>query len=122
LALCPSFDGPEWDFLRQPMIDAYQGPLPLTTEEATQQMKDMWTRENNTRVAAWNEQLEHDQAERVEQERSAQVEDALRTQQEILPPMTVNEMPSVILLFSIISQISVALTLSTASCELYHAT
>jgi hypothetical protein len=36
----------------QPMIDTHQGPIPLTAKEATQQMKDAWTPENDTRVAA----------------------------------------------------------------------
>jgi hypothetical protein len=83
LVVCPNFEGPEWNFLRQSMIDAHQGPLPLTAEEATQRMKDAWTQENNVRVAAWNEQLERDQAERDEQERLAQeAEDAQRAQRD----------------------------------------
>jgi hypothetical protein len=83
LAICPSFEAPEWDFLRQPMINAHQGPPPLTAEEATQRMKDAWTQENNIRVAAWNRQLELGQAERDERDRLEQeAEDARRVQRE----------------------------------------
>jgi hypothetical protein len=70
-AICPTFEGEEWDFLRQPMIDVHRGDQPLTVDEATQRMKEAWTRENNRKVAAWNEQLEQDQAEQDEQDRLA---------------------------------------------------
>jgi hypothetical protein len=86
MAICPSFEDPEWDFLRQLMINPHQWPPPgppLTIEEAPQRMKDAWTQENNVRVAAWNEQLERDQAERDEQERLVQEEEgALRAQRD----------------------------------------
>src|ERR1700761_1517036 len=59
-AICPSFEDPEWEFLRQTMIDAHQGDQPLTTEEAAQQMKEAWTCENECKVLAWNAQLEQD--------------------------------------------------------------
>src|SRR5882757_7294786 len=78
LATCPSFEDPEWDFLRQPMIDAHQGPLPLTAEEATLRMKDTWTRQNNNSIIAWNNQAEQDRAELAEQERLAQEEEEVQ--------------------------------------------
>jgi hypothetical protein len=58
--VCLSFEGAEWDFLRQPMIDADGGDHPLTADEATQHMKDAWARENEHKIAAWNTQLEQD--------------------------------------------------------------
>ena len=70
-AVCPSFEDPEWEFLRQSMVGAHQGNQPLTTDAATLQMKEAWTRENERKVAAWNAQLEQDQAEQAEQDRQA---------------------------------------------------
>ena len=82
-ATCPNFESAEWDFLRLPMINAHQGDQPLTEEEATQRMKDTWTRENDRKIAAWNEQLEQDRAEQEELNRAAQAEeDGRRIQQE----------------------------------------
>lgn len=78
LAVCPSFEGPEWDFLRQPMIDAHPGDVPLTAEEATQRMKEAWARENDRRIAAWNAQLEQDRAEQEERDRLAQEEEEVQ--------------------------------------------
>ena len=45
-AVCPSFEDPEWEFLRLSVVNAHQGDQPLTMEEAAQQMKDAWVREN----------------------------------------------------------------------------
>ena len=59
-AICPTFESEDWDFLRQSMIDAHRGDHPLTVDEATQRMKEAWTRENNRKVTAWNEKLEQD--------------------------------------------------------------
>jgi hypothetical protein len=74
-AICPSFEGEDWDFLRQPMIDAHVGDQPLSAEEATQRMREAWTRQNKCKVAAWNEQLEQDRAEQEEQDWLAQEEE-----------------------------------------------
>ncbi|KAH9016092.1 hypothetical protein EDB85DRAFT_1875347 [Lactarius pseudohatsudake] len=74
-AVCPSFESAEWDFLRQLMVDAHQGVIPLTPEEATQKLKDTWARENGAKVAAWDAQVEQDCAEQAELDRLAQ-EDA----------------------------------------------
>ena len=62
-ATCPSFKDPEWEFLRQSMVDAHQEDAPLTIDEATHQMKKAWNRENRRKVLAWNAQLEQDKAE-----------------------------------------------------------
>jgi len=80
-AVCPSFEREEWNFLRQSVINGHQGINPLTEEEATQQMKEAWARENSSKVAAWNAQLEHDQAEQEEQDRLAQEEEAAQRAQ-----------------------------------------
>jgi hypothetical protein len=77
-AVCPSFEGLDWDFLRQPMIDAHAGDDPLTAEEATQRMKEAWTRENDRKIAAWNVQLEQDRVEQEERDRLAQEEEEAR--------------------------------------------
>ncbi|KAH9021338.1 hypothetical protein EDB85DRAFT_2152451 [Lactarius pseudohatsudake] len=45
-AICPSFEGNDWDFLRQTMINGHQGVDPLTHEEAALQLKEAWAREN----------------------------------------------------------------------------
>jgi hypothetical protein len=82
-AICPSFDDPEWEFLRQSAVNAHQGNQPLTLAEAAQQMKDAWSRENQRKIAAWNDQAQQDQLEQDERDRVARVgEDALRAQQE----------------------------------------
>ncbi|KAH9012070.1 hypothetical protein EDB85DRAFT_1877935 [Lactarius pseudohatsudake] len=73
-AVCPSFESADWNFLVQSMIDAHQGPPPLTQDEATQRLKDTWARENATKIAAWNVQAEQDQAEKDELDRLAQEE------------------------------------------------
>ncbi len=57
------------------MIDAHQGVLPLTAEEASQRMKEAWTRENDSRIVAWNAQLEQDRVDQEEQDRVAQQEE-----------------------------------------------
>ncbi|KAH8978588.1 hypothetical protein EDB92DRAFT_1807283 [Lactarius akahatsu] len=73
-AVCPSFESAGWDFLRQSMINAHQGVVPLTPEEATQTLKDTWARENGAKVAAWDAQVEQDHANQVELDRLAQEE------------------------------------------------
>ena len=70
-AICPSFKDPEWEFLRQSVVNAHPGGNPLTMEEATQQMKDTWVRENLHKVDAWNVQQQEDLAEQGEQDRVA---------------------------------------------------
>jgi hypothetical protein len=80
-ATCPSFEGAEWDFLRQPMIDTVGGDHPLTADEATQRMKDAWARENEQKIAAWNAQREQDQVEQEEQDRLAQAQEDLQCAQ-----------------------------------------
>ncbi|KAH9045971.1 hypothetical protein EDB84DRAFT_1265768 [Lactarius hengduanensis] len=75
LSRCPNFQGNEWDFLRQTMIDAHQGGDPLTEEGAAQRLREAWTRENDNQRDAWNEQREQDQAEQEEQDRLAQEEE-----------------------------------------------
>ncbi|KAH9163595.1 hypothetical protein EDB89DRAFT_1912567 [Lactarius sanguifluus] len=57
------------------MIDAHQGTNPLTEDEAAQQLRETWTRENDNQRIAWDEQLEQDQAEQEEQDRLAQEEE-----------------------------------------------
>lgn len=80
-AICPSFESPLWDFVRQALIDTHKGAQPLTAEEATQIIKDAWTWENNDQISTWNAQLEQDRAETAEQERLAQeLEEARRAQ------------------------------------------
>ncbi len=82
-AVCLSFESDEWEFLRQSMIEAHLGAIPLTHEGATQRLKETWTRENNTKIAAWNAQLEQDQVEQEERDRLTQEEeDAHQVQRE----------------------------------------
>ncbi|KAH8993351.1 hypothetical protein EDB83DRAFT_2239078 [Lactarius deliciosus] len=73
-ATCPSFESAEWDFLRQTMVDAHQGVVLLTPEEATQKLKDTWARENDAKVTAGNAQVEQDHTEQEELDRLAQEE------------------------------------------------
>ena len=83
-AVCPSFEDPEWEFLRQSMVNAHPGVDPLTMEEAAQQMKDAWARENQRKVDAWNVQQQEDRAVQGEQERVArETEEARQAQQEV---------------------------------------
>ena len=82
-AVCPTFEGADWDFLRQPMIDAHVGQVPLTVEEATQRMKEAWARENDRKVVAWNAQLEQDRLAQEDRDRVAREdEEAQRAQRE----------------------------------------
>ena len=81
-AICPSFEDPEWEFLRQSMVDAHQGEQPLTTVEAAQQMTDAWSCENGCKVAAWNIQQEQDQAAQAQLDRTAQEENEARCAQQ----------------------------------------
>ncbi|KAF8259773.1 hypothetical protein EI94DRAFT_1706846 [Lactarius quietus] len=71
-AICPNFDGLEWEFFRQSAITAHQGDQPLTPEEAVQCLKEAWTCENEHLVVAWVEQLEQDQAEQQNAEPEAE--------------------------------------------------
>ena len=65
------------------MVDAHQGDQPLTPEEATQQMKDAWARENQRKVDAWNQQQQQDLVEQGEQARIArEAEEAQQARQE----------------------------------------
>ncbi|KAN0136318.1 hypothetical protein V8E53_005923 [Lactarius tabidus] len=83
-AVCLSFEDPEWEFLRQSTVNAHQGDQPLTLAEAAQQMKDAWSRENQHKTAAWNDQAQQDQVEQDELDRVARErEDALRAQREV---------------------------------------
>ena len=61
--VCPSFEGEGWEFIRQLDIIAHQGPHPLTDDQVLQHIKDAWQLDHDVRVAAWNKQLEQDQAE-----------------------------------------------------------
>ncbi|KAN0141212.1 hypothetical protein V8E53_000968 [Lactarius tabidus] len=67
--VCPSFEDPEWEFLRQSVVNAHQGDQPLTLIKAAQQMKDTWSHENQHKVAAWNDQLQLDKLEQDKQDR-----------------------------------------------------
>ena len=71
-AVCPNFESAEWEFLRQPLIDAHLGDQPLTPEEVTHRMRAAWSHKNDHRMIAWNAQLEEDRAEQEERERVAQ--------------------------------------------------
>ena len=80
---CPSFEDPEWEFLRQNMVDAHQGVPALTMDEASQRMKEAWARAHQRKLDAWNAQVQQDQ---VEQERidgeTRDAQEAQRVQQE----------------------------------------
>ena len=65
------------------MVNAHQGAHPLTPEEAAQQMKDAWARENQCKVNTWNIQTQQDLAEQGEQNRIArEAEEAQRARLE----------------------------------------
>ncbi|KAF8258746.1 hypothetical protein EI94DRAFT_1707696 [Lactarius quietus] len=71
--ICPSFEDTGWEFLRLSMVNAHPGPQPLTTEEAAQQMKEVWMHENVIKVEQdLVAQAEHDRVanklERAQQE------------------------------------------------------
>ena len=63
-AICPGFEDPEWEFLRESMVNAHQGDPLLTLDGVAQQLKDAWARENQCKVDAWNIQVQQDQVER----------------------------------------------------------
>ena len=73
-AVCPSFEDADWDFLRQPLIDAHVGDAPLTVEEVMWQMKEAWVCENDRKIAAWNTQLEQDHVEQEDRDRAVREE------------------------------------------------
>ena len=68
-AVCLSFEDADWDFLRQPLIDAHIGDAPLMVEEVMRRMKEAWVRENNRKIAAWNAQLKLDRVEQEDRDR-----------------------------------------------------
>ncbi|KAF8261482.1 hypothetical protein EI94DRAFT_1810214 [Lactarius quietus] len=70
-AICLSFEDPGWEFLRLSMVNAHPGPQPLTTEEATQQLKEAWTHENAIKVGLWETQVQQDLAMQLERDRVA---------------------------------------------------
>ena len=74
-AVCPSFEAPEWEFLRQSVVNAHQGDQPLTLADAAQQMKDAWALENQHKIAAWGKQVLQDQAAQEELDRVAREEE-----------------------------------------------
>jgi hypothetical protein len=74
-AVCPSFEDPEWEFLRLSAVNTHQGDQPLSLAKAAQQMKDAWSRENQCKIVAWNDQLQQNQAEKDEQDRVARDEE-----------------------------------------------
>ena len=78
MAICLSFEGVDWDLLRQSLIDAHRDNQPLTPDEAMQNPKDTWGRKNHHKVATWNAQLEQDWVEREEQDRLANKEEDIR--------------------------------------------
>jgi hypothetical protein len=47
-------------------------------EEAAQQLKDAWARDNENRVIMWNTQLEQERAEQAERDRLANEENEAR--------------------------------------------
>jgi hypothetical protein len=71
-AIRPDFEAPEWNLVRQSLINAHQDQPPLTAEDASQQLKDTWARGNEEKIVAWNAQLELDQAELAQQELQVQ--------------------------------------------------
>ncbi len=82
-AVSPNFEGPEWEFLRQAIINTHPGNIPLTAEEAIRQLREAWTQDNDSRVAAWNAQLKKDRTEQDKKDRQArEVEEARRAQLE----------------------------------------
>ena len=82
-AICPSFEAPEWEFLRQSLVNAHQGDPPLTLADAATQMKDAWSQENQRKIDAWNDQVLQDQTAQEEQDRIArEEEDVQRALQE----------------------------------------
>jgi hypothetical protein len=82
-ATCLSFEDPEWEFLRQSMVNAHQGDQPFTLDDAAQRMKETWARENEHKLTTWNTQLKQDQAAQDELDRVTQEEEeAHRIQQD----------------------------------------
>ena len=81
-AVHPNFEGPEWEFLRQAIVDSHPGEIPLTGKEAARLMR-VWTRNNDARITAWNAQLANDRAEQVKRDKLARkVKEAQRVQLE----------------------------------------
>ena len=80
--VCPNFEAQEWGYMRQILINAHEGPQPLTVEEATQRLKDTWAQEWDRRVAQWNVQLGQDNADLEEQARQANIEEEGRRDQQ----------------------------------------
>ena len=72
--ICPAYEDQQWNFVRQSIIGAHQGEQPMTPEEALQRLKDVWARDRDIRLDAWNAQLEQDRAELEEHDRLAREE------------------------------------------------
>ena len=80
--VCPNFEHAEWDFYRQPMIEAHIGDHPPTMEKTAQRVEDVWTRVNDIKVAAWNDQLEQDREEQEGRSKLDQEEEDARLDQQ----------------------------------------
>ena len=81
--VCPSFEDPEWECLRQSMVNGHQGNHPITLEEAAQQIKDAWSCENQCKIATWDNQVMQDQTEHDKQDRALRdKQDAIQAQLE----------------------------------------
>ena len=82
-ATCPSFEDPEWEFLRQNMVDAHQGVPALTMDEASQRMKEAWACAHQRKLDAWNAQVQQDQVEQEQiDSETRDAQEAQRVQQE----------------------------------------
>ena len=82
-ATCPSFKDPEWEFLRQNMVDAHQGVPALTMDEASQRMKEAWACAHQRKLDTWNAQVQQDQVKQEWRDgKMCDAQEAQHTQQE----------------------------------------
>src|SRR5260221_1886998 len=79
---CPSYDGEDYDAVRQMIIAGHQGPggVALTNEEAVERLKAAWQGAQDKKVGLWNDQVLQDQTAREEEERIEQELEAQRYQ------------------------------------------
>lgn len=74
---CPDFASAPFEAVRNIIVAAQQ----VTAEQAAQTLTDAWTEAHDTRIAAWDQQLQEDR-ELQEQERRAREEEEERQRQE----------------------------------------
>ena len=81
-AVCPNYEEDEWAFIRQSLISAHIGDVPLTNEGAAERLKEAWKLSNERKINEWNEQVLNDQRAAEQEEAEAREDERRRREEE----------------------------------------